>query len=116
RLLEASPEIQGPPGKGWSIPNTGDFNDDGLADMLWLKTTTNRMAIWLIRGTEVIERGAEIPGPPGHGWLIPSTVDFDGDGLNDVIWTHPDRGLMAVWLFRGTCLREPGPEIPGPPG
>jgi hypothetical protein len=115
-LQEAGPEIPGPPGDGWSIPTTGDFNDDTLSDIVWLNPKTNRMAIWLMRGTQVLERGSELPGPPGDGWVIPSSGDFDGDGLSDVIWTDPSRGLMTVWLMRSTCLREPGPEIPGPPG
>jgi hypothetical protein len=116
-VLEKGPEIPGMPGgEGWTIPATGDFNGDGLFDLLWLNPKTNRISVWLMRSTEVLERGPEIPGPPGEGWIIPSTGDFDGDGLADVIWTNPDRGLMTVWLMRGTCLREPGREIPGPPG
>jgi FG-GAP-like repeat len=115
-VTEKGPEIPGPPGDGWIVPTTGDFNGDGMSDVVFLNPEKNRMAIWLMAGTEVLERGPEIPGPEGSGWLIPSAGDFDGDGLADIIWDNPGRGVMCVWLMRGTCLREPGPETPGPPG
>jgi hypothetical protein len=116
QVIEVGPQTPGPPGDGWIVPTTGDFNLDGMFDIVWQNPRTNQMAVWLMRGTEVLERGPAIPGPPGRGWVIPTTGDFDGDGLADVLWNDPVTNRMAIWLMAGTHLREPGPEIPGPAG
>ena len=59
------PEVPAPPGGGWSAASTGDFNGDGLADILWENTVTHRFAIWLMSGTDVLAAGPEIPEPQG---------------------------------------------------
>src|SRR5262249_28859516 len=115
-VVEAGPEIPGPPGDGWSIVTTGDFNLDGLQDILWFNTTTQHMAAWLMRGTQLLEPGPEIPGPPGNGWSATNTADFNGDGIADVLWNNSSTNQAAVWLMRGTRLLEAGPAIAGPPG
>jgi hypothetical protein len=35
----------------WQIAGTGDFNNDGSADLLWQNTATGQRAIWLMNGT-----------------------------------------------------------------
>ena len=64
-LRLAGPEIPAPPGDGWAAVNTGDLNADGRADVVWANPQTHRFMIWLMNGTEVLRRGAEIPGPGG---------------------------------------------------
>jgi hypothetical protein len=93
-----------------------DFNRDGMSDLLWYNPTTNRLTVWLMRGTEPFERGREIPGPPGGRWLPGFAADFDRDGIADVFWYDEAENRMAVWLMAGTEVRVPGPAIPGPPG
>jgi hypothetical protein len=113
--FERGPEIPGPPGDGWIDVPALDFNFDGMADLLWSNPQTNRMAVWLMRGTEPFERGAEIPGPPGDGWFAGFGADFDRDGMADVFWYNPTTSRMAVWLMNGTAVRARGPELPTPP-
>ena len=112
----AGPVLPGPVGDGWTVATIADFNFDGTGDALWFNAKTQRMSVWLIRGTQVLERGPEIPGPPGDGWAVVTGADFNGDGYNDALWNNATTNRMAVWLMRGTRLFEPGPEIPGPAG
>lgn len=114
--FEQGREIPGPPGDGWLCAPARDFNFDGIPDVLWYNPTTNRMIVWLMRGTEPFEQGSEIPGPPGGGWFAGFGADFDRDGMADVFWYNPTANRIAVWLMQGTELREPGPALPGPPG
>ncbi|MGK4006900.1 VCBS repeat-containing protein [Sorangium sp. So ce1036] len=116
RLLAPGPVIPGPPGDGWDVVSAGELNVDGLADMVWAHAESAQMAIWLMEGTRLLAPGPEIPGPLGDGWVFTWTDDFDADGIEDVLWNHPEQNLMAVWLMEGTRVRVPGPEIPGPPG
>lgn len=113
--LEQGPVIQGPPGDGWTCIPAGDFNLDGMADVLWYNPRTNRMIVWLMSGTEPLERGPELPGP-GDGWLADFASDFDRDGMADVFWYDHTANRMAVWLMAGTAVREAGPVLQVPVG
>ncbi|XXX79385.1 VCBS repeat-containing protein [Sorangium sp. So ce134] len=50
------------------------------------------------------------------GWQITQAIDFNADGMADVLWNDAERSLVAVWLMEGSRLLAPGPFIPGPPG
>jgi FG-GAP-like repeat len=115
-VAEVGPEIPGPAGRGWSVSTLADFNFDGMNDILWYNDVTGGMAVWLMRGVDVLERGREIAGPPGTGWSISNAADFDRDGMADVLWNDTVGNRIAVWLMRGTCLADPGPVLPGPEG
>ncbi|WP_437667722.1 FG-GAP repeat domain-containing protein [Sorangium sp. So ce1182] len=93
-----------------------DFNADGMADVLWVNTTTGSLTVWLMDGTQVLWPGPEIPGLSGSGWRPIKPGDMNGDGLADVIWANSERGSLAVWLMNGTQLLASGPELPGPSG
>src|SRR5262245_11308386 len=67
----------------WVLVQTGDFNDDGFQDLLWNERGTNHQAIWLMRGTGVLQAGPEIAGPSGEGWAAASAGDFNLDGMAD---------------------------------
>lgn len=64
-LLLPGPVIPGPIGDGWAMTMVGDFNGDGLLDVVWANTKTNQFAVWLMAATEVLLRGAELPAPSG---------------------------------------------------
>ena len=50
----------------WSLLLTGDFNGDGMSDILWQDTSQN-VAIWEMSGTTVLNQNssfvANVPGP-----------------------------------------------------
>lgn len=115
-LLLPGPEIPGPVGEGWSAVTAADFNLDGFADMLWYNAGTNRMAVWLMAGTRLLQAGPELPAPPGPGWIVSTAADFNYDGMADVLFNNPTSNEMSVWLMSGTELLAPGPVIPGPSG
>jgi len=117
RLLEMGPSLPGPPGADWVVVNgDGDFNLDGMADVLWYDPPTNRIEVWLMQGTVPLEQGAAIQGPPGDGWTCVPAADFNLDGMADVLWYNPTTNRMSVWLMAGTEPFLRGPEIPGPGG
>ncbi len=115
-IFEPGPELPGPPGDGWTVPTIGDFDGDGMGDILWFNTRTHRIAVWLMAGADLLAPGPEIDGPIGPDWLAITGADFNHDGMTDVIWNDPTENRMAVWLMAGTGVLEAGPEIAGPAG
>jgi hypothetical protein len=112
-ILALGPEIPGL-GDGWAAVQAGDTNLDGMADVIWYNATTGRMVVWLMDGTHVLARGPELPGPPGAGWTIPNAVDFNHDGMSDLLFSDPVGHRAAVVLLDGTRLLAPGRIYPGP--
>jgi hypothetical protein len=102
-------------GNEWSI-RTGDFNGDRMFDVLWLNPANNSITVWLMDGTRVLARGPELPGPTGDGWTVSLPVDFNGDGLFDLLWVNPVKNSISIWLMNGTHVLARGPELPGPIG
>jgi hypothetical protein len=103
-------------GAGWLIADVGDFNADGLDDVLWDDAGKSSMAVWLVNGTDVLLRGAPIPGPAGAAWSAAWASDFNADGMADVRWYDYLTGESAVWLMASTELLLAGATFAGPPG
>ena len=85
--------------EGWDIAGVGDFNADGLDDLLLIH------ASGLVMGD--ISNGDGTFSPQvlnfrGDGWDILGTGDFDGDGISDVLVANPTAasetvGLLGYW-------------------
>jgi hypothetical protein len=54
------------PGPAWHAINTGDYNGDGKADILW-QNADGTPAVWLMNGTSLIS-GANVGFDPGTNW------------------------------------------------
>ena len=76
---------------------TGDFNGDGISDILW--TSANRdLYIWY-------------GGPNGYssayvgtyptGWSAIGVGDMDGDGMDDIVWMNSSTHQIAYWRMNG---------------
>jgi hypothetical protein len=94
----------------------GDFNGDGLSDLLWYNATTSQIAYWIM-ATD----GNDLNNPGGvtrtssrlinvtPGYFVAATGDFNGDGLADIVFTSANHDLY-VWTndgmgrFRSTSL------------
>jgi len=56
------------PGTAWHAVNTGDYNADGKADILW-QNDDGSPAVWLMDGTTLIG-GADAGFNPGSDWHV----------------------------------------------
>lgn len=86
-----------PVNTNYKLIATGDFNGDGMMDMIW----TDGASMWMWTGngssfTSVYMR------PYPTRWTVVGTGDLDGDGKTDLIWATS--GEIAEWLMNGPAF------------
>jgi len=86
----------------------GDFNGDGVMDLLWWDPDTGELSIWYLNSGAV-----QSVGSPGQGldigqWLLVNTGDFNNDGVCDLLWWNPESGAAAIWYMTATASASGG--------
>ncbi|KJU84305.1 FG-GAP repeat domain-containing protein [Candidatus Magnetobacterium bavaricum] len=97
----------------WHIKTVADHNKDGKADILWVNNTGS-VYIWLMDGTSI--KGGDFAKPKSgssqflfrqvaeHGlgadtWDMKAVGDYNGDGMNDMLWQNGTTGEAYIWFI-----------------
>jgi len=96
------------PRPGWSPVATGDFNNDGHADLLWWKKDKGTLLVWFMRGSRRIGRTRIDPqgATMTPAWRPVGIDDFDRDGRSDVAWHHAENGRITIWYLKRTTRQR----------
>ncbi len=80
----------------------GDFDGDGMRDILWRKTNGEIWA-WMLDGMAIRQntRVENFAATLDSKWQVPHIADFDGDLKDDVLWRHSTTGMVASWRMDG---------------
>ena len=79
----------------------GDFNVDGMSDILWRRASDGTVTMSLMNGMSVIS--ANLIGT-GTDWSIACVGDFNGDGKADILWRRASDGVVLMSLMNGTTV------------
>ena len=113
QIADDSAAVGANPGPSWKVVGTGDFNGDGMSDILW-QNSDGQVAIWEMNGLTQIPGGSSLVGPnPGPDWKAVGTGDFNGDGLSDILWQNAN-GQGSIWEMNGLTQIPGGSAAVGP--
>jgi hypothetical protein len=90
--------------KSWTIGGWADFNKDGISDILWHNESTGENAVWALNANASANNPYFSSGyyltntGKGSGWRQEEAVDFNNDGIADILWHNKD-GSNAIWLM-----------------
>lgn len=93
--------ISGPITNNWALAAVGDFNGDGMIDLLWRDSNSGTVVIWFLNGVQ-IQSTASLGAVPVT-WTIAQTGDYNGDGMTDILWMDSS-GNVAVWFMSGGAV------------
>jgi serralysin len=80
----------------WKIVGQGDFNGDGITDILW-RHDDGALTDWLGTANGGFAANNSLMASVPTDWKIDGTGDFNGDGITDILWRN-DSGALTDWL------------------
>jgi hypothetical protein len=73
---------------------SGDFNGDGLSDVLWRNLSTGGNVVWR---SAIASMQLALPPVTDQAWQVAGVADFDGDGKGDILWRNGSTGGDVIW-------------------
>lgn len=88
------------PEPGWRIIAVGDFDGDGVADILWRRADgTGELRVWLLDKLQGIKQDLML-NAPAPDWHVVGVGDFTDVGKAGILWRRTDNtGEPRIWLL-----------------
>jgi hypothetical protein len=94
----------------WEMNGWADFNNDKVLDILWRNNKTGENGIWKLNATATGANPYFNPAtdsyfitkiaPTENGWAMESAIDFNKDGVADILWRNDTTGENAIWIMK----------------
>ncbi len=99
----------------WELAASGDFDKDGKPDLVWRNTSTQKLLVWLMNGTQ--KAGELVPTPDqaaDSNWSVVAALDYNHDGHRDLLWYNSTTGKIVLWFLDANLVRIVG-QFTNPP-
>ena len=87
---------------GWHIVGAGDFNGDGVPDLVWQNDTNGLVTVNYFRGSDgATYLGWNYLSSGFSGWHVAAVADFNGDSVSDLVWINDTTRQVTVHYYGG---------------
>jgi len=90
---------------GWHVVGAGDFDGNGVPDLVWQNETTRQVNVNYYGGAggaSLIGSAVLNSGQTLAGWTVVGTSDFDGNGVPDLVLRNDTTGQVNVDYYGGS--------------
>ncbi len=85
---------------------TGDFDQDGIDDIVWRDTVNQTLLIWFMENGTTPARRLNLEDSTGSlikkgaAWTIGGIGDVDGNGSKEIVWRNIGTGEVELWFLK----------------
>lgn len=90
--------------KGYEFAGVGDFNGDGVSDVLLWNPTLQSGLILTLQGTTLVPLRQIHPTAGSSSWRVAGIGDFDQNGVSDVLFRDDNGTLEILYLSSEATL------------
>lgn len=115
--LGKSGRVSVPVNQNWQVVAFQDFNNDGVADVMWRNTQEQKIVLWRMLPTDNSSSGVIDPIAEGkaynvpNGFRISAIADFNGDKRPDVLFWDVTRGDIVTWETSQNVVDNLGRQV-----
>jgi len=92
---------------GWKVTGAGDFNNDGVPDLVLQNDGSGQLGVWYMGGAQgnTVQSSQWIMANGGiaalPGWSVVGTSDMNRDGVPDLVVQNQSTRAFGIWYMGG---------------
>jgi len=90
----------------WQFEAAGDFNSDGMEDIMLRSTSTGQLYIYLMNNATAQSSGAPSTNFITSTWIFQGIDDYNGDGKSDILLRNSSTGQWWLYLMNGYTVQS----------